>query len=100
MRIVFASDGDDAEHRAFAQAQQLQSFPYALSTAMGLAYRVSRLPFAVLIGEDGIVKAKGLVNNREQLDSLLNARDLGVASIQKYIEQTHPIEHNTSNSMA
>jgi len=100
LRLVLASDGDEPAHRAFAQAQQLQSFPYVLSTQMGLAYRVSRLPFAVLIGEDGNVKAKGLVNNREQLDSLLNARDLGVSSIQKYIEQTHSDVHHTSNSMA
>ena len=60
---------------------------------MGLAFRVSRLPFAVLIGADGIVKAKGLVNNREQLESLLNAQDLGVASVQKYIEKHRLVEH-------
>lgn len=100
LRIVLASDGDEAGHREFARAQQLTSFPYVLSTPMGLAYRVSRLPFAVLIGDDGVVKAKGLVNNREQLDSLLNARDLGIASIQKYIEQEHPAQHNTFNSVA
>lgn len=100
VRVVLASDGDEAEHRAFADAQQLRTFPYVLSTQMGLAYRVSRLPFAVLIGEDGVVKAKGLVNNREQFDSLLNARDLGVASIQKYIEEAHPVTPNTSNSLA
>lgn len=93
LRLVFASDGEEREHRAFAQQQQLERFPYVLSTPMGLAFRVSRLPFAVLIGADGIVKSKGLVNNREQLESLLNAEDLGVPSIQKYIEKQHPAEH-------
>lgn len=92
MRLVLASDGDDAEHRRFAEQQNLQRYPYVLSTAMGLAFRVSRLPFAVLIGADGIVKSKGLVNNREQLESLLNAQDLGVASLQKYIEAHHIVE--------
>lgn len=102
LRIVLASDGNEAEHRAFVQAQQLMEFPYVLSTPMGLAYRVSRLPFAVLIGEDGLVKAKGLVNNREQLDSLLNAKDLGIASVQKYIEREHLADHShaTFNSAA
>ena len=100
MRIVLASDGNEAEQRAFAQAQQLTAFPYVLSTEMGLAYRVARLPFAVLIGEDGIVKSKGLVNNREQFDSLLNARDLKVASIQKYFERERSAETTTFNSAA
>lgn len=93
LRLVLASDGDQNEHRAFAEQHQLERFPYVISTPMGLAFRVSRLPFAVLIGADGIVKSKGLVNNREQLESLLNAQDLGVASVQKYIEQHHLIEH-------
>ncbi|MGH8314396.1 MAG: thiol-disulfide isomerase, partial [Steroidobacterales bacterium] len=70
----------------------LQRFGYVLSAPLGLAYRVSRLPFAVLIGEDGAVRAKGLVNNREQLESLLNAKDLGVASVQNYIELNHLAE--------
>lgn len=100
MRIVLASDGNEAEQRAFAQAQQLTGFPYVLSTEMGLKYRVARLPFAVLIGDDGMVKSKGLVNNREQLDSLLNAKDLGVASIQKYFEREHSAETTTFNSAA
>lgn len=100
LRLVLASDGNETEHRAFAEAQQLTGFPYVLSTQMGLAYRVARLPFAVLIGEDGVVKAKGLVNNREQLDSLLNAKDMSVASIQKYLEREHAADPVTFNSAA
>lgn len=92
LRLVFASDGDQDEHRDFARQHQLERFPYLISTQMGLAFRVSRLPFAVLIGADGIVKSKGLVNNREQLESLLNAQDLGVASVQKYIEKHQLVE--------
>jgi methylamine dehydrogenase accessory protein MauD len=92
LRLVLASDGDEAEHQDFVKAHRLQQFPYVLSTAVGIGYRVSRLPFAILIGEDGIVRAKGLVNNREQLESLLNAKDLGVASVQNYIELNHLTE--------
>lgn len=92
LRLVLASDGEEGEHRRFAAQQNLERYPYVLSTQMGMAFRVSRLPFAVLIGADGIVKSKGLVNNREQLESLLNAQDLGVASIQKYIERHNLVE--------
>jgi methylamine dehydrogenase accessory protein MauD len=85
--VVLASDGDAAAHERFVQAHHLQSFPYALSTELGVSFRVSRLPFAVLIGEDGIVRAKGLINNREQLESLFSAKELGIESIQSYLEQ-------------
>lgn len=85
--VVLASDGEPAAHERFVQASNLQSFPYALSTELGVSFRVSRLPFAVLIGEDGIVRAKGLINNREQLESLFSAKELGIESIQSYLEQ-------------
>ena len=90
LRLVLASDGEAAEHRRLAEANHLQRFPYVLASQMGIAYRVSRLPFAVLIDENGTVRAKGLVNNREQLESLLNARDLGIASVQSYLELSQP----------
>lgn len=85
--VVLASDGDLTTHQRFAEASGLQSFPYVLSTELGVSFRVSRLPFAVLIGEDGIVRAKGLINNREQLESLFSAKELGIDSIQSYLEQ-------------
>lgn len=85
--VVLASDGDASTHEQFARSNNLQGFPYALSTELGVSFRVSRLPFAVLIGEDGIVRAKGLINNREQLESLFSAKELGIESIQSYLEQ-------------
>jgi hypothetical protein len=39
----------------------------------------------VLLDPQGLVRAKGLVNSREQLDSLLNAHEMGAASIQQYL---------------
>ena len=50
-----------------------------------MAYRVSRLPYAVLLDEKGVIRAKGLVNSREQLESLFNAKELGVGSVQEYL---------------
>lgn len=83
--IILASDGDAAEHRAFVKQRRLDDFPYVLSRDLGLAFRVSRLPYAALVDGAGVVRAKGLINNREQLESLFNARDLGVASVQSYL---------------
>lgn len=85
LSVVLASDGEQAEHLRFVNEQGLQSLPYVLSTELGMSYRVSRLPYAVLLDAQGVVAAKGLVNSREQLDSLLNAHDMGMPSIQQYL---------------
>lgn len=74
--VVLASDGDAGEHQRFVESQKLDAFPYILSTDLGMRYRVSRLPFAVLIGEDGVVRSKGLINSREQLESLFRAKEM------------------------
>jgi methylamine dehydrogenase accessory protein MauD len=83
--IVLASDGEHAAHLAFHKAAGLGDFAYVLSPDLGMTYRVNRLPFAVLLDKEGVVRGKGLVNSREQLESLMNARDLGHASIQNWI---------------
>jgi methylamine dehydrogenase accessory protein MauD len=88
--IVLASDGEAEKHRTFIERAELGSYPYVLSSELGITYRVSRLPFAVLIDEAGTIRSKGLVNNREQLESLFNAKELGVESIQNFIEQLKP----------
>ena len=85
--IVLASDGEASTHESFRQRARLTQFPYVLSAALGMQYRVSKLPHAVLVDESGRVRAKGLVNSREQLDSLFAARDLGVGSVQEYLDQ-------------
>lgn len=85
LEIAFASDGDADEHAAFRARAGLQAYPYLLSTDLGMAYRIGKLPYAVLVDEAGKVKAKGLVNSREQIESLFTARDLGVASVQEFV---------------
>ena len=85
LRVVLASDGE-GDHLQFMRDQGLQAMPYLLSTELGMSYRVSRLPYAVLMDRQGTVRAKGLVNSREQLDSLLNAHDMDTPTIQKYLE--------------
>ncbi|MEN3372270.1 methylamine dehydrogenase accessory protein MauD [Dechloromonas sp. ZS-1] len=85
--VSLASDGELPTHSEFYQKAALQSFDYALSTDLGMTYRIAKLPYAVLIGEDGLIRGKGLVNSREQLESLFAAKEAGVASIQEYVDQ-------------
>jgi methylamine dehydrogenase accessory protein MauD len=84
--VILASDGEKAKHARFIENADLRSFPYVVSTELGLTYRVARLPFAVLIDSQGVIRAKGLVNNREQLESLFNALEMNVPSIQQFVE--------------
>lgn len=83
--VILASDGDEAQHQRFISEKQIGDFPYVLSTDLGMTYKVSRLPYGVLIDGQGVVRAKGLVNNREQLESLFNALKAGVPSLQEYV---------------
>ena len=85
LRVVLASDGPREEHERFVRAQGIESLPYVLSPALGVSYRVAKLPYAVLLDAGGVIRSKGLVNTREHLESLLEAEERGVASIQDYL---------------
>jgi methylamine dehydrogenase accessory protein MauD len=87
VRLVYASDGDLAEHRDFVRGHRLEASEYTLSRELGLAFEVAKLPYAVLIDADGTLRAKGIVNTREHLESLFEADRLGVGSIQKFVER-------------
>jgi len=90
LKLVFASDGERGEQERFLRAQRLEDYPYVLSADLGMTFRIGKLPYAVLIDERGVVRAKGLVNTREHLESIVQASQLGVASIQEYLRKTNP----------
>ena len=85
--VILASDGQRPEHLTFYRSKHLENFPYVLSERVGRAFEVAKLPYAVLIDEQGVVRAKGLVNTREHLESLFTAKELGVGSAQEWLEQ-------------
>lgn len=87
--VVFASDGEEAEQQRLVRASRLESFSLVLSRELGMTYQIGKLPYVVLIDEDGVVRAKGLVNTREHLESLLQAMQMRVASLQEYLERRH-----------
>lgn len=85
--IVLASDGEEDRQRTFIERKELSEFPFVLSTELGMTYQVAKLPFAVLLDAKGILRAKGLTNNREHLESLFEAMEQGVASIQEFMSK-------------
>ena len=89
LRVILASDGDTSEdkrqHLEFISAHNLATDRYVISQRLGLAFVVEKLPFATLIDSAGVIRAKGLVNSREHLESLFEAHERGVASLQEFL---------------
>lgn len=93
--IVLVSDGDPIKQNSFYKRAELQQFPYVLSAEVGMRFQIGRIPYGMLINENGIVSAKGLINSREQLESLFTAKELGVGSAQEWLarQETPQSDH-------
>ena len=84
--VLLVGDGDPAEQRDMIARHQLEGIPYVNSPQVGMTFKVGKLPYAILIDEDGVIRAKGLVNSREHLESLAIAKETGYGSIQAYLK--------------
>jgi methylamine dehydrogenase accessory protein MauD len=85
LEVVLVGDGDVAEQRAMIQQFALEGLPYVNSPQVGMVFQVGKLPYAILIDAEGVIRAKGLVNNREHLESLIVAEENGFGTIQAYL---------------
>jgi len=86
--LVFVSDGADTDdHRRFAKTAGLEQYLYLYSETVGRRYAVGKLPYAVLLDRAGIILSFGIVNNREHLESLFVANDIGAGTVQQYVAQ-------------
>lgn len=86
MELVIASAGGERkEHLEFIAQAGLSRLPYVLSDPLGMSMGVAKLPYAVLLNSEGKVASFGLVNSREHLESLVEAYDRDVGSLQEYL---------------
>lgn len=83
--VVLAGDGAAPAYAKLVREHGLENVPLVLSEALGRSFGVSKLPYAVLLDEAGRVASLGLVNSREHLESLFEAKERGVASIQEFL---------------
>ena len=102
IKLFFASDGENiVQHENYIRDFDIENYPYFVSESLGIYYQVSKLPFAVLIDGDGILRSKGLVNTREHLESLIESMTTGIATVQEYVEsKSEPLESKTKLSAA
>jgi len=88
LRVLYVGSAQETAHNEIARERNIALASYVVSDEIGMAYAVAKLPYAVLIGPDGNIAAFGLVNNREHLESLIEAQERRVASIQEYMKKT------------
>ena len=83
--LVFIGDDDPAAQRAMIAQHDMAAYPFINGAEVGRAFEVDKLPHAVLLDAGGKVLAKGLVNSREHLESLVVSHEMGVPHVQDYI---------------
>jgi methylamine dehydrogenase accessory protein MauD len=88
--LLLMGDGDRPSHEALVAEHRLQDVPFALAPIVGINLGIGKLPQAVLIDPEGVIRSKGIVNSREHLESLLIAQETGYASMQDYLRGRAP----------
>lgn len=84
--LLLVGDGDHRQHRDMAERHGIALDDFVNSAEVGQTYRVGKLPYAVLIDDDGTIIAQGLVNNREHLESLFAVKESGHRSVQDFLK--------------
>jgi methylamine dehydrogenase accessory protein MauD len=84
--VLFVGDADAGEQKKLIERFGIEERRFINGSQIGMAYRVDKLPFAVLLDDQGVIAAKGLVNSREHFESLIIAKETGFASIQSYLK--------------
>jgi methylamine dehydrogenase accessory protein MauD len=93
INLTLCSDGQNQDHQGYVKQYQLDKYPYLVSELLGKTYGVAKLPYAVLIDEQGSIASMGIINSREHLDSLFEAKERKVASIQDYMSNHSAHQH-------
>lgn len=86
VQLIFVGDDTPDAQRAMIDTHGLGGYQFINGPEVGQAYQVGKLPYAVLLDTEGTVLSKGLVNSREHLESLVVAHEMGVRSVQDYID--------------
>jgi methylamine dehydrogenase accessory protein MauD len=71
--VIVGMDGDEASNQDYARTRHLDRLAYVVDPSLGARLGVTATPYALLLDGQNEVRAKGIVNNLEQLESLLGA---------------------------
>ncbi len=87
LRLTLIGDGALAPLQAMRARLALETVDFVHGPEIGMALRIGKLPYAVLIDAGAVIRGKGLVNSREHLESLLAAHETGHDSVQSFLLQ-------------
>jgi hypothetical protein len=79
--------GDEMQNLEFKES--VRSTPFLARPKLAKLIGLPGAPYAVWLDPDGKVVAKGLASGVEDLESLRNARRLGVTTNKEYHEKYH-----------
>lgn len=94
--VLISLHHDEKENQAYAREHRLDRLPFLRSSALADIYHVAAAPYAILVDAAGKIHTKGLVNNLEQLESLLNALDEGYSSYDNKMNALQASEAHSS----
>lgn len=100
LTVTLVGDGSQQDQIQMIEENHLETMTYVNSPQVGMAFHVGKLPYAILIDADGVIRAKGLVNNREHLESLVVAEETGFGSIQSYLKAKGYVSDSHSHADA
>lgn len=79
--------GSEQVHHDYIRKRGLDRHPVVAEESLPEELRLGGAPFAIWADAEGVVRAKGMVNTREHLESLRAAAAGGHDSIESYLEQ-------------
>lgn len=97
LEVIYVSDGDMDAQKVLIAEHKLEDATYVVGPQVGMTYQIGKLPYAALIDKTGVLRAKGLVNSREHLDSLFETEHLGSATLQQYLHSDSQHAHGAHN---
>ena len=82
--LIVSISADERAVRDFVKRNKLLEVPCIISNELAKRYEIHGPPYGVLLDRDGVVRAKGLINNMDHIESLINAAEIGYASSTAY----------------
>jgi methylamine dehydrogenase accessory protein MauD len=84
--VLFVGDAEASEQKKLLAQFEIDERMFINGPEVGMTYRIDKLPYAVLLDDQGVISAKGLVNSREHFESLIIAKESGFSTIQAYLK--------------
>src|SRR5262245_41719838 len=92
--------GQPETQLAYARENALMQHPVVAESQLPPTWRLGGAPFGVWVDSTGIVRAKGMVDRREHLESLRNAAAVGHPSVQSYMSAVAEREEQQREQLA